>query len=53
MRTKIRLKHGLPFIEINISYNGQKLRLPNVLIDTGSAKYHFEIGSCRRNWCDS
>ncbi|WP_239696633.1 hypothetical protein [Paenibacillus oryzisoli] len=33
----IDVKHGLPFIEVTISYRGEELHLKNVLLDTGSA----------------
>ncbi|GBF76397.1 hypothetical protein PA598K_04863 [Paenibacillus sp. 598K] len=34
---KITERYGLPFIGINIAFQGKSLRLDNVLIDTGSA----------------
>jgi predicted aspartyl protease len=38
MNTQIHLSNSdLPFIEITVYYNNQRLRLPNVLIDTGSS----------------
>jgi len=37
MKAVIHLQNGLPFVEVDIFYRQQKLRLPNVLIDTGSA----------------
>ena len=37
MKAVIHLQNGLPFVEVDIFYRQQKLHLPNVLIDTGSA----------------
>lgn len=34
---KITERHGLPFVAIVIEFQGERLRLDNVLIDTGSA----------------
>jgi len=33
----IRLQDGLPFIEVIVEHQGQRLVLPQVLLDTGSA----------------
>ena len=33
----IRLQDGLPYVTITLQYRGQQLRLPHVLLDTGSA----------------
>ena len=33
----IRLRDGLPFIEVTLNHHGQRLVLPQVLLDTGSA----------------
>ncbi len=38
MNTIIHLSNSdLPFIEITVHYNNQSIRLPRVLIDTGSS----------------
>lgn len=34
---KIRLREGLPYLTASLHYRGRKLRLQNVLLDTGSA----------------
>ena len=34
---QLALKYDLPFVRITISYNGDILEIPDVLIDTGSA----------------
>ncbi|SOC24993.1 aspartyl protease [Ureibacillus xyleni] len=34
---KINIKYGLPFIELEVTFRGNKLLLENVLLDTGSA----------------
>jgi hypothetical protein len=34
---KIVVKHGLPFVEVNVRYRGNELRVKRVLLDTGSA----------------
>ena len=34
---QLALKYDLPFVRITISYNGNILEIPDVLIDTGSA----------------
>jgi len=33
----IRAQDGLPYVTIRLRYRGQRLDLPNVLLDTGSA----------------
>ncbi len=33
----LRLQDGLPFIEVTLDHHGQRLILPHVLLDTGSA----------------
>jgi predicted aspartyl protease len=33
----IRTRYGLPFVEVELTHKGKKLRLGNFLIDTGSA----------------
>ncbi|MCB1921297.1 MAG: clan AA aspartic protease [Candidatus Competibacteraceae bacterium] len=33
----IRLRGGLPFVEVTLDHQGQRLVLPDVLLDTGSA----------------
>ena len=33
----LRLQDGLPFIEVTLNHHGQRLVLPHVLLDTGSA----------------
>lgn len=33
----IHIQHGLPFVELEITFRGQRLLLENVLLDTGSA----------------
>jgi hypothetical protein len=33
----IRLQDGLPFVEVTLNHQGQRLVLPDVLLDTGSA----------------
>lgn len=35
--TKLALQNDLPFITISIAYQGAELKIPHVLIDTGSA----------------
>lgn len=37
MNTDINLFNDLPFIEITVYHNNQTIKLPNVLLDTGSA----------------
>jgi hypothetical protein len=37
MGVKIRLLNDLPIIEINVVFEGRKLHLDRVLLDTGSA----------------
>lgn len=32
----LKIKHGLPFANINVIYNGKNIEISNVLIDTGS-----------------
>ena len=34
---QLALKYDLPFVRVTISYNGNILEIPDVLIDTGSA----------------
>ena len=34
---KINIQYGLPFVELDVTFRGKKLRLDNVLLDTGSA----------------
>lgn len=34
---KINIRYGLPFIGLKVTFRGKKLKLDNVLIDTGSA----------------
>lgn len=34
---KINIQYGLPFVELEVTFRGKKLRLDNVLLDTGSA----------------
>ena len=34
---KINIKYGLPFVDLEVTFRGKKLRLDNVLMDTGSA----------------
>ncbi len=34
---KIRVRDGLPFIDLHVTHRGQRLALPWVLLDTGSA----------------
>ncbi|NJL27139.1 MAG: hypothetical protein HC897_04250 [Thermoanaerobaculia bacterium] len=34
---KMRLRHGLPFVEMEVVFGGQSVRLGHVLVDTGSA----------------
>lgn len=34
---KIHVEYGLPFVEIEVTFRGNKLILENVLLDTGSA----------------
>jgi len=38
---KIRLQHGLPFVEATLTYRNRQLTLNNVLLDTGSASTIF------------
>ncbi|MCP4754893.1 MAG: hypothetical protein GY866_28795 [Proteobacteria bacterium] len=40
---KISIKDGLPFIEVALIHNGQKIVLNHVLIDTGSAGTIFDV----------
>jgi hypothetical protein len=42
MNTVIHLSNNdLPFIEITVYYNSQSIRLPHVLIDTGSSSNYI------------
>jgi hypothetical protein len=34
---KIQLKDGLPFVSTQLTYQGRRITLENVLLDTGSA----------------
>lgn len=34
---KINIQYGLPFIELEVTFREKRLRLDNVLLDTGSA----------------
>ncbi|MDC3413010.1 hypothetical protein NC797_09545 [Aquibacillus sp. 3ASR75-11] len=34
---KIHIQYGLPFVELEVTFRGNKLLLDNVLLDTGSA----------------
>ena len=38
---RIRVQDGLPYVAITLWYHGQPLELPNVLLDTGSARTVF------------
>ncbi|MNC51360.1 hypothetical protein D3C75_1006490 [compost metagenome] len=39
--------YGLPFVSIQIEFRGQKVNLPNVLLDTGSASTLLNAGVVR------
>lgn len=34
---KVNIKYGLPFVDLEVTFRGNKLRLDKVLLDTGSA----------------
>jgi len=34
---KIRIREGLPYVTISLTYRGQQITLENILLDTGSA----------------
>ncbi|SDI48116.1 retropepsin-like aspartic protease [Natribacillus halophilus] len=38
---KINIQYGLPFVGLEVTFRGKKLRLDNVLLDTGSAGTTF------------
>jgi predicted aspartyl protease len=38
---KIRIEHGLPFVEAELTVNGKTIFIAKTLIDTGSAKTAF------------
>lgn len=40
---EFNLKYGLPFCNINLSYNGKKILFDNVLLDTGSGGSVFKM----------
>ncbi|TBL76098.1 retropepsin-like aspartic protease [Paenibacillus thalictri] len=37
MAVELRLLHGLPIVDIDVIFAGRRLRLENILMDTGSA----------------
>ncbi|SFM21764.1 Aspartyl protease [Paenibacillus sp. 1_12] len=37
MAVKLRLLYGLPIVDIDVIFDGRKLHIKNVLLDTGSA----------------
>lgn len=40
---KLFLKHGLPFCDVNLWYNGKFISIKNVLLDTGSGGSVFKM----------
>jgi hypothetical protein len=40
---KLDLKYGLPFCDVNLSYNGKLISIKNVLLDTGSGGSVFKM----------
>ncbi|OAA87800.1 retropepsin-like aspartic protease [Clostridium ljungdahlii] len=40
---KLDLKYGLPFCTVSLSYNGKKISIDNVLLDTGSGGTVFKM----------
>jgi len=40
---QLTLKDGLPFITITITHNSAEIKIPNVLVDTGSAGTIFSV----------
>jgi hypothetical protein len=34
---QFQLRYNLPFVSIQIEYNGKSLQIPSILVDTGSA----------------
>jgi hypothetical protein len=38
---KIRRAHGLAYVEAGVTFRGQSLHLPNIILDTGSASTIF------------
>jgi predicted aspartyl protease len=43
MNTDINLFNDLPFIEITVYHNNQSIKLPNVLLDTGSTSIILKL----------
>lgn len=39
----LSIRYGLPFVTAVVEYDGQKLELDNVLLDTGSAGTLFQV----------
>jgi hypothetical protein len=42
MAVKLRLLYGLPIVDIDVIFDGRKLHIKNVLLDTGSAGTIFD-----------
>ena len=40
---KLRIEHGLLFVQVSVVYRGHMLRLQNVLLDAGSAGTLFSV----------
>lgn len=38
---RLTLKHGLPFVTVNLVYQGRHVEISHVLVDTGSAQTEF------------
>ena len=38
---RIRLEHGLVYVEATLTFRGRKLHLPDIILDTGSASTVF------------